>query len=104
MALEIKVTNPKNTWQEIAVTKFLPFKLKSNDKSLSLNEINDGLLDTYIQDNYQTNKRLAEQIYLGNILEYEKNYTLTSKGKNLIRFYKNITKYFNLDNIIESNY
>ena len=73
------------------------------NKPLSVNEINNGLLDIYIKDNYQTNKRLAEQIYLGNIFKNKSNYSLTLKGKNLTKFYKKITKYFNLDNIVGIN-
>ena len=74
--------------------------LYKENRYLSISEINQGLLDTYIKDDYQTKKRLSEQIYLGNIIENNKNYALTPKGKIYTKIYRLITSYFNLEDVL----
>lgn len=73
--------------------------LEKENSFISLGEINQNLLDTYINVDYQTRKRLSEQIYLGNIIEKNKKYKLTSKGKFFTRFHRFLVRYFNLEDI-----
>ena len=75
--------------------------LKASDKPLRLETINNDLLKNYMLGNFQTNKRLEEQINIGNIKKLkDDSYTLTKKGEFLSKFNNLISIFFNLKNNI----
>ena len=72
--------------------------LNSAEESLDLDQIDWSLKNNYMDGKYQAEKRLNEQIFLGNIYIVEKNkYILSKKGRYWARFNILLSKYFNLD-------
>ncbi len=72
--------------------------LNSSKESLNLDQINWSLKNNYMDGKYQAQKRVNEQIFLGNIyITDEDRYMLSNKGRYWARFNILLSNYFNLD-------
>tara|TARA_B100001027_G_C16227961_1_gene313108 strand:+ start:454 stop:1023 length:570 start_codon:yes stop_codon:yes gene_type:complete len=70
---------------------------KSNNPA-NINQLNWSLNKNYMDDLYQVNKRISEQIQIGNIIEVKKNqYILSKKGRIWAKINIFISNYFKLD-------
>jgi len=82
-----------------SITNFLLYKIESNEKFSTYEEINSFYLNEYSSDGmYQVDKRLKEQIEMGYVQiedEYD-SYKLTLKGKYYLKFLRTIKKVFNI--------
>ena len=66
-------------------------------KPLNLNDLNWSLQKNYIKGEFQTKKRIKEQLFLGNILQdLNGEYILTKKGIRAAKLNIFISKYFGL--------
>ncbi len=72
--------------------------LYHNKKGLTSKELNWSLYKNYMKEDYQTFKRIDEQIYVGNITKTKNDkYILTNRGKIISKINLFLSKYFNLD-------
>ena len=72
--------------------------LYHNKKGLTSKELNWSLYKNYMKEDYQTFKRIDEQIYVGNITKTKNDkYVLTKRGKIISKINLFLSKYFNLD-------
>ena len=69
-----------------------------SEKPLSIDDLNWSLYTNYMNQSFQAQKRVEEQLYLGNIMESSnKKYVLTKKGLRTAKLNLFLTKFFNLD-------
>ena len=72
--------------------------LYHNKKGLTSKELNWSLYKNYMKEDYQTFKRIDEQIYVGNITKTKNDkYIITNRGKIISKINLLLSKYFNLD-------
>ena len=65
--------------------------------SLNIDQINKSLYENYMDGEYQANKRIEEQLRVGNIYRVNQNYFLTKKGEAWAKFNIYLANFFGLD-------
>lgn len=61
---------------------------EKSEKIFSGKEIENSFIEGYIYEMEATERRIQEQVYLGNIEKIEDGYKITKKGKALIEFFR----------------
>ena len=69
----------------------------SESQSFSINELNNDFKEIYVYKNGAVNKRLAEQVYNGNVVKKNSKYRLTKKGIFTKKIILLMTNLFNID-------
>ena len=85
---------PFNTSRSVSIM-LIGYLYNNIDKNISKNEINEHIFHLYFLKENAIQRRLEEQIQIGNIEEIYDHYRLTQKGLITARFFNVTTKIFN---------
>jgi len=73
---------------------FLNFMEQHQEESFTMKDIEEQLIDNYIIRLDATQKRISEQLRIGNIKEVKGGYKMTEKGVRLVKLFRFIEKIF----------
>ena len=69
----------------------------NSDRVYSLEEIENGFINVYIKAMKSTERRISEQVGIGNLAEVDGGYQITEKGQQLIEMYRLLDKIYPVD-------
>lgn len=75
----------------------LSYMYENEDKAFTEEEMSDIFKDIYVDDFGAFDKRFHEQIVSGNIEEKENGYVLTGSGRNVVKIFRLVSKWFCTD-------
>jgi len=81
-----------------SVTTFLLEVLDSSKQGLTQAELQQSLVDDYVNKQQAVDRRMQEQIYSKNVEHCEDRYCLTAQGQNFMRFERWIKQLFGISN------
>lgn len=82
---------------ERSVSVFLLKYMDANsEKTLTKDQLNQELVTVYINEHKATEKRIEEQRQIGTLVRKDGGYTITSRGRILMQFYRVIAALFHL--------
>lgn len=70
----------------------------NSDRIYSLEEIENDFINVYIKAMKSTDRRISEQVGIGNLAEVDGGYQITEKGQQLIEMYRILDKIYPVDN------
>lgn len=80
-------------------TIFTLADMADNDGEVySMEKVENEFIGVYIQDMQNTERRIAEQVEIGNLIAVDGGYQISEKGARLVNLYRFIDKLYPVDN------